>query len=520
MSKGKPINIIFLVDTSNSMGYVKNTVVNGLKNLLDSLKDNETYIEIGPMFNFSLTTTQTETYTLDASNNKVPKTAKEIQDLNHLDTYYKGYKRAPAKGSYHGYLSKTFSPTMTSAQRLTTYNDLINHVDKIFTAGGSYNGQLADIPLCVLMTQIQMIRAGSSSLNTNPQTPTLIYVATNEDDESKLHQIGESDTNITSWNLSLYGNPYCGLEFREKVRHLKNVSKTWGTYDAPSLSASIKVRAFYQSDGLETSSERTVTFVPGIPYRKLTTKTDVCPSDMATTHKADIDYNISLQISKHTRFEVLSCDLINEKDRSMLFEGDYNPEQDKCKSGFFTANASKYSGYDISACAFDVAYEAGQVTYGYNASGDITTNSFPGTDIIDAVSNEFAATFPTGNYFASFAILPSSGICPIDAGTSPGVRFEQLAGKLGKKATIVPVCQGQFSNSFIENAVNHLESKIGNDIFLDTAILKKINQIEIIKDGEKVVLEKTKDYSINGTSVVFTDGLLTAQTQIFIYYDL
>ncbi len=241
---------------------------------------------------------------------------------------------------------------------------------------------------------------------------------------------------------------------------------------------------------------------------------------MATAYKAEIDYNVSLQVSKHTKFEILSCELINQTDRSMYFEGDYKPEEDKCKSGFFSDNASKYKGFDVSTCLFKIYGEGGKVTTGYNSSGDITTNSFPGTDIIDAVTNEFAATFPSGNYFASFAILPSSGICPIDVGSSAGIRFEQLAGKLGKKATIVPVCQGQFSNSFIENAVNHLESKVGNDVFLDSMILKKITQIEIIKDGEKIVLEKTKDYSINGTSVIFTDGLLTAQTQIFIYYDL
>ncbi len=77
-----------------------------------------------------------------------------------------------------------------------------------------------------------------------------------------------------------------------------------------------------------------------------------------------------------------------------------------------------------------------------------------------------------------------------------------------------------FQGTDIIDAVNHLESKVGNDIFLDTVILKKIKQVEIIKDGEKIVLEKSKDYSINGTSLVFTDGILTAQTQIFIYYDL
>lgn len=77
-----------------------------------------------------------------------------------------------------------------------------------------------------------------------------------------------------------------------------------------------------------------------------------------------------------------------------------------------------------------------------------------------------------------------------------------------------------FQGTDIIDAVNHLESKFGNDIFLDTVILKKIKQVEIIKGGEKIVLEKSKDYPINGTSLVFTDGILTAQTQIFIYYDL
>lgn len=521
VAKGKPINILFLIDTSNSMGYVKGSVAAGLKNLLNSLKDNETYIELGPIFSATLYSTVTGQYKLDGSGNKVALTNAEVNALNHGDIYYKSYKRTPITGGNNAFISRKFSPTMSAADRASTYTFLTNYIDALFTSGSTYNGNPYDIPLCLLMTQLRRIKTGDSNLNKDPQTPTLIYVATNEDDESNLYKVGQKDASITDWNMSIQGSPYCGLSFTERVTALRYMSSTWGTYQAKALSAKMAVKVFYQSDGLETSRTLYLKFVPGIEYKKLDTPSAACPKDIDTAYKGKIDYNISLQFPKdtHTRFEMTSCELINDQ-TSMMYENPYTVAGDKCNAGYFTQNASLYPGFDVNSCKFVISGEGGQSQTGYSAMGDMTTDSFDGTDLNDAIIKELGSTFPQGNYFMSMAIIPSSGACPVELGSSPGVKFEQLATKLGKKATVVPVCQSKFSNDFIEDAIQHIEVKMGNDVTLDKSILGKVTSIEIVQAGEKKTLEKTKDYSITSSSVIFTNGVLTPETQIFIYYDL
>lgn len=512
LKKGGPVNLMLLVDTTNSMAYTQNIVKEGLRQVLDKLTDNQVNIIVSTIDSAN-TYFWTDYYFYVKDGVEVPVTTESPkEELTNNALFMKSSLNFNNKST-----SFKLDPKSTAVQKNTVLNKIGKFMDAALMDNISGISASKDYGLCTLSYFLQEYRKNKLALNQDPQATTLIYVISNEEDESLLVPIGEEKYLNPSYDGDCAYSSVAPVKYEESAK-MKELSRE---YYMTEVEYEVNLEISYLNDGVPATTTATF-FLPGVIGENKTET--ACEADFGTTTESR---NLIMQpvreyFGSNPTYKIKKCHKLYSKNLvTWQVSQTQIKMEDLCKTKFAPtpANQKKYKSYDLATCEYDeYIHDFPPFSYFLPLSAEKVSESYPGADMVAASINSLKATFPKGNYHINFSIIPTNGSCPKEVYNEFGVRYENVAKGVSKNSSITPVCEGKFSTDAIYDGLEKVESVISNSIELSEVVAAKVTGITLVKDGVSTVLNKIQDYTIEKNQILLKNELIDSKTQILIYY--
>ncbi len=505
LENGSPVNVIIILDGSNSMSGIKDSFKMALQKLIDSLKKLDAKVAIYPLQRHIWPNTG-PAYILDAMGNKKYITYEEKQAMAGGESRYEDVTWLLNTGSpyYTKYgstqtssLVYSFKSDMTDSDRQITASAIEARIDRIFLDMGAYANR--DAGLCGILRLLDQEEQGIGPFKMASTTPTVLMVLTNEDDESVLLKPGATFPGA----YTLDPDYMCA----------KGVTQKW-TKEYGKV-------AYYVDKFIYKVAGSQEVIVDGAPFTKTFTNASLtfikyrdthvvgadCLSDANGVDKTDVTSSlkhwgyISGSNSNYTltscKIELQSKALVGYAAEGahpcLTLPGSYPyMVPGTCTEKDVPSSSMGWSG-------------AGGTVLGYYVPTDTeahATGSLP-----TAIHNLLKSKFNPGNFLLSLVINPKSGICPATPGSAEGLKYEALASKLGSNAQVIPICSSDYDAKILDIA-KKLDTLGLNDFTLPSGLGNRLSGVDVLRGSVVLPATEGADYTRNGDLVVFTSGFL------------
>lgn len=391
------------------------------------------------------------------------------------------------------------STTMTDFERSTQLNRINARIDKIFADGeGLGADQRKDFPLCSVLHIMEQL------LPSNSTTPTVAMVLTNEDDVSIFSRTG--DKYVAS-------NTHCFRELQMKLQVAEFSGYRY--YQGKKTTYKAKTTIVRMVDG-QPNTISTFVSVP-VPYSEamMNNMGSDCVTDVQTTYKKELDAAVAVRsYGQVISYTVETCTGTVSQEHIMT-TSDFT--KDYCADDLLKSYGG--SAYIPGSCEKWAELPPSLTIVSSSDSNTVTSQFSPGAaDGFSAIKMSIAEKFNLNNFYFSFVINPSSGVCQSTQGSSFGLKYEQLAAYEGINSSITPICSGDYSNSVIDNALNFINTVPVNSVSLPEGYGARLVGIEINRSGSIIKTTEGTHYTVSGDVVMFNEGVLKITDKIVLYY--
>lgn len=517
LEPGTPVNIVILLDGSNSMSGIQASFKLTLAKLVTSLQNLDATISVYPLHENSWAK-HGQSYVIDGTGNKkylswadeslMGAGESRFVDVEWIPTAGNLFNTSWASASSDMY---RFKSDFTSAQREAVVTGLNNRIDKIFTDMASSTDR--DSAMCDMLRLLDNATAGKNPLGLDSKTPTVFMVITNEDDESVLLKPGATFIGLPA-PYTLDFNYICAKGVVQKWT--RDSGKVWYYGD----------KFTYKVTGSQT------TLIDGAPYTKTFTNATLdkikyrpshvvgadCLADANGIDKVEVTKALGYYayIKGSSPYTLTSCTVEFKKASTIGVA----PEGTHPCVGL-EANPSSHPYYVPGTCT---EKEVPATQMGWQGSGASVLGYYVPTDteahatgsLPTAIHNIIQSKFNVSNTLFSFVINPTSGVCPATPGSFTGVKYEELAGKFSANSQIIPICSSDYSGKILD-LTKKLDVLGMNDFTMPVGTGDRLSGVDIVRSSTIIPATEGADFVRNGDILIFTNGFLKS-TDIVRFY--
>jgi hypothetical protein len=552
IAPGRPIEVVLLIDTSNSMTDIRDKVYESIDKLLGALSDMDLNLRIESL---DLTTSQfvTERYSID------PITDKHNSNIAPpIQYFYEKVLISPDMASTEKLTSITgwenlsmddflksalvpfgyrnlprifkFRSTDTEAARNATRkliqwkfsNEASNSLGAIAKAqsnGGFYNQSTEDNTLCGALRTIDF-RANSSPTESIDKTPLVLILVSNGNDDSLMKNC------IKAVTVRIENVVYP----RHNDMSIK-LTRLIGSYDFTGVTVDRGRNGYIAS-----SIYKELTKLQSDPFRPRNSSLypirqfadhitiDLLPNSKQTC--IDVVCKDTLQkpfCNKYGDPTIKEC-FISFEEPKHLSSLNKRPPYATCAESetWFRTN---YAGYSENSCVdFYLPSKSGkEIDYTYsNPSYFFDSNSdiYKKDDFPTAILNSVKSTIGLRNFYYLPIIHSASEACPMEQGGQKGIKYETLYNMLDiKQKTMISICGN--SNDYskgLSNIEQFKQSLAVDDFELKPQWVATLTGVEVKRGDQILTPAKGVDYQIIGNNLIFTTGYIQPSDKVLVHY--
>lgn len=492
LSAGRPINVVIFLDNSWSMGFAKDQIKAGLDSLIAKLSKMDATVVISTLTDQY--TMNTEMYYFDGTGARTspvptPYPPTFYSDWNFMAAYPGVYNMEDPATFMNSYPRKQIFKFLANDSVAATDQKILalkNLVDYLFTLPAS---GLGDTPFCSMLRFLETPTA-SAPFTLDKFTPTAFFVISNEDDTSSSCQ----KKYVIEWHPSPPRYHYYGL------RQTLPLNITFQGLD----------------DGAPRTYTTPIDYYP--VYNPALVPGSDCVALANSTPVADIEQDIKRDYRGQnyvvgSGYTINSCTVPTPSPNRTYYLGSSLTPTDICtqvENGTFS-NISR-------------AYVPGSCYEYYNSGDGNASGSFISTEYlvtsatppVETVFQSISSKVGLSNAYYMAVVHPDTTTCPQTPGSGVGTRYTDLAKKTGMNSSIIPVCSADFSGQ-LANLTAWTQAAGANDIQLSVTVASSLNGVEIIRAGVSIPLVAKVDYTVSGTILIFTAGILQPNDIVKVY---
>jgi hypothetical protein len=522
IADGHPINVVLLLDNSNSMTPHKQKVMDAVSALVDRLSKMDVTIRV---------TTITDS---DANN--------QVHPASNIYYYFKvGVKtdladwtatqllptdseyfsqlelRSPTSG-----LSLTFKASDIS-NRISKKQVLLQYIQSQFDTPSPWE---FDAGLCRLLSTIESNKVFiSPDIIIDKQTPTIVYFISNEDDDSKLNPY-MFDANQETGGCSKFSTTKMKRTDQDILFYYKYYKSLSVEYSGV-LDGVAARKMYYIGLNIPRSEFPVAPFAYESPCSQLTFDFNLYCLPFTIHPLCSPTANPTLkvcEISRVSEFEInkfypsnLSSDFL---DISNITCTDAEPLLQQ-----------KYDFYIPKSCEIKLMKNDQIVSKSVTPIAPEYTKAHADNNIVEAIMSSVQSNIGLDNFYFVPIIHRNNTECSPTATESVGTKYLDLAHQLGPEhSTVLKICDSDYSTAVgLDNSTGSLD-KIQSfvqtmalgDWTLEPQIVKTFTGLEVYHNGALVSPApiQNKDYQITpGGVLMFSKGFIKSSAdRVVVYY--
>lgn len=485
LTDGSPINIVLLLDTSNSLASVKDKIKDSLDNLISRIGKLNATVSIFPLTD-ALNGYRREVFRINDDGSLTQEANKNVFAIDEVYAY-REYRKYNFEGVFTTGNPIAVKNTGTFYKTVKFSKDDLDSVkaDKIqalkYLVDNYLNNNFnwPDSTMCNIINLIQDTQV-NPSIKIDSNVPTVMMVLTNEDDETNnclklLKGTGVRKPDYIGNNIMIR---------KLKINYTMNILLDGIPKEVPFDYYADFPYSETQVFGTDCMADvpladlsRVLLYAQGSGYI----------NDGSLAMKSCV-YSAYSRTVPNTLNDPSLCDKINSKQPG--YEQGNTFIDGSCTSYSIIHEEFVGTGQEN---YLTTSQEAIQVTY----------------DIIKAKTN-------LKNFYFVPIIHPDAVTCPLTNGAKVGTKYTQLASMPGMNSTVIPICSESYTAG-VDQIINWTKSLASNNITLDQATALTFKSLEIIRSGSTINVVKDVDYQLVDTVLVFKAGVLNANDVVRVY---
>jgi hypothetical protein len=489
---GRPLNVILILDGSNSMSAIKEKTIATVSSLIDRLSEMDVNLILQP---------------LDRTGASLSGVGKVFQfqglnrayfDPNVLQSAATGFEYFEETKYQIHFDVKSFLLSDSITTRLAKKAEVLKWVEQ----QSAYMSLGKDVGLCAVLTALEAKKYTSPPPAVfDNGSPTLLMMITNEDDESTLN--------------SSRGEPGCSYGYlnQQRITQYTQLQFSWA-YRYYDLDATI------QLDGAPSNVTTQINLpiprsdvpsqigaVKSCPvdnfslsdYCRVNSDAYACQSSLAARVRSCTEYIVSTQ----TYYDAVgnlslagkSCD---ELEPSLL---------------------NMFPYYFAKSCDLKKTSYPHAITENYFSMVPENTEAHQKNDIVLALLGSIKNNIGLENFYFVPIIHPSTTDCMLTVGARVGEKYKRLATALGdKQSAVIPICSNDYSKG-LDKIQNFVTTVATGDFELPSEVAQSLKAITVIKrSGQRLTPALNVDYRLSGNNLIFTSGFISIDDTVRVSY--
>ncbi|MDG0818028.1 PulJ/GspJ family protein [Bdellovibrio svalbardensis] len=507
ISPGRNVNVLLFLDNSNSLLYAKDRVKTALSGLTTALSGLNARVGIYTLGLSTNTFLKSNRYIMPGGVRKDLSFAEFLtlaDGTTFFDEQVRSFNFMPlwtSGSSYYGMVD--FSSSDTSDLKSTKLTALNARVDKLFSSPAATT---TDNAFCQIL---HIIKSNDQIIPVDAQTPTVVMLLTNEDDET--HFVGNIAGAVAPGAVDIFNDCFSSVTSKNEV-HV-----TPYTYWGDRQWNSFTVMADATVDGAPATLQRSVS-IPFSVYDSFAKVGDDC-------------------MSKAPLFaDKIKSVLISWNSTNLVYSGTYTVS--KCavtQSPFVLKQSSNPDVCLNEEASLLVAFPHYVPATCYRQSGSVgssflkwegvvpmvswTSQAYMAQDAALAIIESVAEKNSSKNVYFVPVIHPSdqSSTCPLTTGAAYGTKYEKLVNLSGVQGEVVSICSNDYSSKISSLTQAFLNNLGKDDITLPASVAGSLKSVEVVRGGATLNPVKDLDYRLFNNTLIFNSGYLQSTDVVKVF---
>jgi hypothetical protein len=510
IAPGRPINVILFIDTSNSMYTIRDKVNITVSSLIDRLSKLNMDVNVKVQAIDGLVRSPNKTFYTDvngviaylpSSNGYVPDNVakdsifwqKEIIDIyRNLD------------GVTHSLLSG--DSTTTKALKVADLQLDVKSIQRLVPSG-------VDSALCQMLLAVEMKKFGGQyQLELSRQIPTVVFMITNEDDDSTM--------NLSLSDQLSYLSSGFGTLCAQAVDS-KSYLRVTDVVSVAHLTPSYSIGYIGILDGAPAPMYSSLFLPPMLrsDYPAGAKMNAVCPVDMTVLNTYCAANPLATGCPILGQAQTITCNYgqSNVDSQSVPTLKGINCATDELL--LIAQDPYYYLKSCNSATYTNAQFVVNPIETKVIPLVSNNTQAHTNDDVVAALEGSIKDNIGLENFYFMPVIHSSTDSCAMEAGARRGSKYERLANELGdKQSTITPICAADYSAG-LDKIETFVKTFAVGDFVLTPAMISSFRGVVVLKkNGTTTQPTANVEYRIIGSNLIFSAKYIEADDIVRVYY--